>query len=166
MDWEVEDGERPFVSIDTEQVRRLVSTELKRLAGLAYERVVVDFEHTLVTDEKGVPHKLDFNLRSATGAGSVVSAVYKTPAHVELGLLRADRDLRTYGGLRKLSDLAVFVMAASPEQYDAAEYAKMSELLDETTWRLARGGLRVEVHQRPEDIAAGIMDWAHLDPIR
>jgi hypothetical protein len=163
---EPEGSDEPkFLSLDTEQVRRLVNAELKRIAGLAFEQMVVDPNATLIHDDEGMPHKLDFNLRVEGGAGSVVSAVYKTPNYVELGLLRADRDLRTYAGIRKLDNLAVFVMTPREEQFDPGEFAKMTELLDETAWRMERAGVRIEMHDDPTPLALGIMDWAGVAPI-
>ena len=155
-----------FVSMDNEQVRRLVGVELKRIAGLSYERIVVDARDTVVRDDAtGTTHKLDFNLRIRDGVGSVVSAIYKTPFYVELGLLRADRDLRTYAGIRKLRNIAVFVMAPRHEQFGPVEFTRMSELLDETTWRLEQGGLRVATFEDPGPLARGILEWAGVEPV-
>jgi hypothetical protein len=160
-----EKPERDFVSMDTEQVRRLVGIELKRIAGIAYEQVVVDATQTLLVDkDTGTPHQLDFNLRSKLGAGSVVSALYKTPSIVELNLLRADRDLRTYAGIRKLDDLAVFIMTPRQDAMASADFGRLSDLIDETSWRLEQGGLRVEAHEAAEPLARGILDWARLQP--
>lgn len=160
-----EKPERDFVSMDTEQVRRLVGVELKRIAGIAYEKVVVDPKQTLIVDkETGIPHQLDFNLRSKLGAGSVISALYKTQSIVELNLLRADTDLRTYAGIRKLSDLAIFIMTPRQDDMANADFSRLSDLIDETSWRLEQGGLRVEAHESAEPLARGILDWAGLQP--
>jgi hypothetical protein len=155
-----EDEERRFVSLDTQQVRLLVGNELKRIAGLAYEQIVVDARQTVIVDSEEAPHRLDFNLRTSVGAGSVVSAVYKTPVTVELNLLRADRDLRTYAGIRGVKDLAVFVMTPKQGQLDAADFARVSATLDESAWRLERGGLRVAIFDEPAPLAESILEWA------
>lgn len=157
--------EADFVSLDNEQVRALVASELKRIAGLAYDNIVVDSKQTLVTDDVSGSHQLDFNLRVANGVGSVVSAVYKTPGTVELNLLRADRDLRTYGGIKKLTNMAVFLMTPSADLLTRSEYSRLSDLIDETSWRLERGGVKVSAFDEPAPIAQGILEWAGVEPI-
>jgi hypothetical protein len=162
MEPRAEKPPRPFVSLDTAQVRQLVANELKRIGGTAHERVFISPNEVIVTDEAGGTHELDVTLRSAKGAGSIVSAVYKTPATIELNLLRASRDLSTYAHIRRLDDLALFVMSASGNQFAPLEYERISELLDEQSWRLERQGFRVTTFDEPTRIAEGILEWAHL----
>lgn len=156
-----EKAARDFVSLDTEQVRSLVSTELKRIAGLNYERIALGSEEILVKDDvTEETHVLDLNLRTDVGAGSVTSAVYKTPATVELNLLRASRDLSVFGRLKKVENLALFVMSAKEEFFEAPDFARISNLLDEQSWRLERQGFRVVIFDEPQPLAQSIYEWA------
>jgi hypothetical protein len=153
---------RDFVTLDTEQVRRLVSEELKRIAGIGYEQIVVNPKHAIASDDGG-QHVLEFNLRPPKGAGSVLSAVYKTPDTVELNLLRAGRDLATYGKIRHIGDLALFIMTAKRDQFaNAAEYSRLSGVIDEQSWRLERQGFQVVAFDEPQPIAKSIFEWARL----
>ncbi|MBI5751219.1 MAG: hypothetical protein HZA59_03600 [Hydrogenophilales bacterium] len=151
---------RDFVTLDTEQVRHLVNQELKRIAGTRFEMIVVEPQHVIPADDGSGPHFLDFNLRPASGAGSVLSAVYKTPGTVELNLLRASRDLATYGMIRKVDDLALFIMTAKREQYESPEYTRLSDLIDEQSWCLERQGFRIISFDEPLPIAQSILEWA------
>lgn len=151
---------RDFVTLDTEQVRHLVSEELKKIAGTKFEKIVVGSQHVISSDGESGPHFLDFNLRPAKGAGSVLSAVYKTPGTVELNLLRASRDLATYGTIRKVDDLALFIMTGKREQFETAEFARLSDLVDEQSWCLERQGFRVVSFDEPRPIAQSILEWA------
>jgi hypothetical protein len=151
---------RDFVSLDTEQVRHLVDEELKRIAGTKFEKIVVSPQHVIAADSGSGPHVLDFNLRPASGAGSVLSAVYKTPGTVELNLLRASRDLATYGTIRKVDNLALFIMTGKRDQFEGSEYARLSDLIDEQSWCLERQGFRVVSFDEPLPIARSILEWA------
>jgi len=151
---------RDFVTLDTEQVRLLVYQELKRIAGIRFERIVVDPQHVIPAVDGSGQHVLDFNLRPVKGAGNILSAVYKTPGTVELNLLRASRDLATYGTIRKVDDLALFIMTAKREQFESPEYARMSDLIEEQSWCLERQGFRVVSFDEPLPIAQSILEWA------
>ena len=162
MDQGGEKAQRDFISLDTAQVRLLVSNELKRIAGIAHERVIMDATNVIVRDESGRVHRLDVNLRSEKGAGSIVSAVYKTPSTIELSLLRGSRDLATYARIKKLDDIALFIVSASRDQFGPGEYERVSELLDEQSWRLENQGLRVTTFDEPLRVAHSVLEWAHL----
>jgi len=151
---------RTFVTLDTEQVRQMVNSELKRIAGMRYEKIVVDSSHVITPDDGTGPHVLEFNLRPAKGAGSILSAVYKTPDTVELNLLRSSRDLATYAKIRKVDDLALFIMTAKQDQYENSEYGRMRDLIDEQSWRLEKQGYRIVSFDEPLPIAQSILEWA------
>lgn len=151
---------RTFVTLDTEQVRQLVNNELKRIAGIRFEKIVVSPQHVITPEDGSGAHVLEFNLRPAKGAGSILSAVYKTPDTVELNLLRSSRDLATYGTIRNVDDLALFIMTAKQEQYESSEYGRMRDLIDEQSWRLERQGFRVVSFDEPLPIARSILEWA------
>lgn len=160
MEPSTEKQPRDFVTLDTEQVRHMVNEELKKIAGTRFERIVVAPHHVIPAESDSGPHILDFNLRPATGAGSVLSAVYKTPGTVELNLLRASRDLATYGTIRKVDNLALFIMTGKREQFESGEFARMSDLVDEQSWCLERQGFRVVSFDEPRPIADSILEWA------
>lgn len=151
---------RDFVTLDNEQVRHLVNEEIKRIAGLRYEHIVVAPNHVVPADDASDAHVLDFNLRTTRGAGSVLSAVYKTPSTVELNLLRASRDLSTYRKIRSVDDLALFIMSGKKEQFESAEYARLNDLLDEQSWCLEKQGFKVVTFDEPLPIAKSIVEWA------
>ncbi len=74
--------------INTETARRLVGDELRRIGGLAYERIVVDTEKPVaIRDDEGDLHVLDVTLVTNTGAGNVVSGAYKTKATMKAQLI-------------------------------------------------------------------------------
>ncbi len=160
MEPSTEKQARDFVSMDTEQVRQLVTVELKRIAGMKFEKIVVDPKHIIAATDGSGQHVLEFNLRPAKGAGSILSAVYKTPDTVELNLLRSSRDLATYARIRKVDDLALFIMTAKQEQYESTDFARMRNLIDEQSWRLERQGFRVVSFDEPLPIAQSIIEWA------
>lgn len=151
---------RDFVSMDTHQVRQLVHQELKRIAGMRFEKIVVDPYHIIKAEDNSGEHVLEFNLLPEKRAGSVLSAVYKTPDTVELNLLRSSRDLATYARIRKVNDLALFIMTAKQEQYTSGAFENMRELIDEQSWRLERQGFRIVVFDEPLPIAQSILEWA------
>jgi hypothetical protein len=153
---------REFVTLDTEQGRHLVHQELKKIAGTKFEQIVVEPQHVISANDGSEPHVLDFNLRPARGAGSVLSAVYKTPSTVELNLLRASRDLATYRTIRKVDTLALFIMTGKREHFDGGEFSRLSDLIDEQSWCLERQGFRVVSFDEPVPIAQSILEWARL----
>lgn len=161
MEPSTEKPQRDFVSLDTEDVRLLVSNELKRISGLRHEQIVVQPNEVILQDDlSGESHALDFNLRTHLGAGSVLSAVYKTPSTIELNLLRASRDLAVYGRIKRVRDLGLFVMSASESAFEPSDYVRISNLLDEQSWRLERQGFRVVIFDSAPKIAESILEWA------
>jgi hypothetical protein len=153
---------RDFVTLDTEQVRHLVHEELKRIAGTRFEKIVVGPHHIIAAEDGSSPHVLDFNLRPLRGAGSVLSAVYKTAHTVELNLLRASRDLATFAKIRKISDVALFIMTGKRDQFEEVEFSRMSDLIDEQSWCLERQGFQVVSFDEPLPIAQSILEWAQV----
>lgn len=87
--------QRDFVTLDNTSVRRMVDDELKRIAGLAFERISTEPRRALRDQATGEFHYIEFNLEPPGKAGGVISAVYKTPVNVELNFLRASSDLAT-----------------------------------------------------------------------
>lgn len=162
MEPSTEKQQRDFITLDTEQVRHLVNEELKRIAGTRFERIIVGPHHVIAADDGSAPHVLDFNLRPLKGAGSVLSAVYKTPGTVELNLLRASRDLATYAKIRKVDDLALFVMTGKREQFESSEYSRMNDLIDEQSWCLERQGFMVVSFDEPLPLARSVVEWADV----
>jgi len=151
---------RDFTTLDTEQVRHIVQQELKRISGTLYEKIVVPPSHLIPTSDGIGSHVLDFNLRPSNGAGSILSAVYKTPGTVELNLLRASRDLSTYRAFRKVDNLALFIMTGKREQFEAVEFSRLHDMIDEQSWCLENQGFRVVTFDEPLPIAESILEWA------
>lgn len=157
-----EKAQRDFVSLDTDQVRKLVNEQLKKISDMRYEQIVVESKEVLVEDVSGDSHVLDFNLRTQTGAGSVISAVYKTPSTIELNILRASRDLTIFSRARNVDNLALFVMSAKSDSMEPSEYHRIGDMLDEQGWRLERQGFRVFMSDETPEIAREVLEWSEL----
>ncbi|WIT12340.1 hypothetical protein PFX98_01670 [Paucibacter sediminis] len=153
---------RDFVSLDNAAVRRLVNDELKRIAGLAYERIATEPERAVKDQNTGEAHWLEFNLEPEGKAGNVISAVYKTPNTIELNFLRASRDLSTYAKLKKLSDqqLGLFIMMPAKDSMPAIDFDRVENILGEQSWSLEQQGFRVAAHDSAVPLAQEVWEWA------
>lgn len=155
---------RDFISLDNAAVRRLVNEELKRIAGLAFERITTEPERAVRDQNTGEAHWLEFNLEPEGKAGNVISAVYKTPTTIELNFLRASRDLSTYAKLKKLSDLqlGLFVMMPTKDSMPPSEFDRIENILGEQSWNLEQQGFRVATHDSAGPLAQEVWDWAAI----
>lgn len=153
---------RDFVTLDNSMVRRMVDEELKRIAGLGFERISVEPQRAVADRATGESHWLEFNLEPKGKAGSVISAVYKTPANIELNFLRASRDLATYARLKQLSDqqLGLFVMTPTKDSMLPAEFDRIENLLGEQGWNLEQQGFVVSAHDTAAPLARDVWEWA------
>ena len=153
---------RDFVSLDNAVVRSLVNEELKRIAGLDFERIAVEPERAVRDFNSGETHWLEFNLEPQGTAGNVISAVYKTPMTVELNLLRASRDLLTYAKLKELRDrqLGLFIMLPPKGSMPPTEFDRIENILGEQSWSLEQQGFLVSAHDAATPLAQDIWDWA------
>lgn len=151
---------REFVPLDNSTVRQLVDDELRRIAGIAFERISCPPLRSVTDSESGGTHQLEFNLETDSKAGNVISAVYKTPDRVELNFLRASRDLATYSRLRQKSQLAVFVMVPASGAMPSADRLRIENVLDEQSWNLEKQGFVVSAHEGAPELAADILEWA------
>jgi hypothetical protein len=155
---------REFVTLDNTAVRRLVDDELKRIAGLAFERISTVPNRAISDQETSDAHWLEFNLEPDGKAGSVISAVYKTPSTIELNFLRASRDLATYARLRKLRDrqLGLFVMTPQRDAMAPLELDRVDNILGEQSWNLEQQGFVVSAHDSAALLARDVWDWAEV----
>jgi hypothetical protein len=153
---------REFISIDTPHARALVNQELKRIAQMDFEKIVVAGASTMgmLVDDKGIKHHLDFNLRTSSACGSVVSAVYKSHVSVELNLLKSSRDLTTYSRIKNLRDTGLFLLMPDERLLEAKEYKHIVDVIDEQAWKLERDGFRVVSLSSEAELAQEIYDWA------
>jgi hypothetical protein len=153
---------RDFVSIDTPRARALVNQELKRIAQMDFEKIVVAGASTsgMLVDDKGTKHYLDFNLRTTSACGSVVSAVYKSHVSVELNLLKSSRDLTTYSRIKNLRDTGLFLLLPDEHSLESKEYKHIVDTIDEQAWKLERDGFRVVSLSSEAQLAQEIYDWA------
>lgn len=156
---------RDFVTLDNNAVRRLVDDELKRIAGIAFERISSEPQRALVDKASGEVHWLEFNLEPKGKAGSVISAVYKTPTNVELNFFRASQDLATYARIRNLRDrqLGLFVMTPAEGTLSRAEAERLEQIIGEQSWNLEKQGFVVSAHDSAGPLAKDVFDWADLD---
>jgi hypothetical protein len=155
-------GRRNFASIDTSRARALVNKELKRIAHLDYEKIVVATESGSgeFVDDRGVKHIFDFNLKTGASCGSVVSAVYKNAGTVEFNVLKSSRDLTTYSRIQNLQDTGLFLLLPDPRNLDTREYSSILDVIEEHTWKLTRDGFRVVSLPSEVELAREIYDWA------
>lgn len=156
--------QRDFVTLDNASVRRMVDDELKRIAGLAFERISTEPRRALRDQATGESHYVEFNLEPPGKAGSVISAVYKTPMNVELNFLRASSDLATYARVKGLKDrqLALFVMTPAESAMPPAEVERVESILSEQSWNLEKQGFLVSAHSAASAIAQDVWDWAEV----
>lgn len=155
---------REFVPFDNAAVRQLVDEELRRIAGLSFERISCPPLRSVTDPVSGGSHQLEFNLETDAKVGNVISAVYKTPDRVELNFLRASRDLATYSQLKQKNELAVFVMVPRSGAMPAADRLRIENVLDEQSWNLEKQGFVVSAHEGAAEIAADILEWADISP--
>lgn len=149
-----------FESIDTPHARALVNKELKRIAQMDFEKIVVENNQGILIEENGVKHFLDLNLRTARACGSVISAVYKSPASVELNLLKSSRDLTTYSRVKNLNDIGLFLLLPNQEALPPKDYKKIEDMIGEQEWKLERDGFRVVSLPSEQQLAQEIYLWA------
>lgn len=156
---------RDFVTLDNAAVRRMVNEELKRISGLAFERITTGHQRAIVDKNTGESHWLDFNLEPRGKAGSVISAVYKTPVNVELNFLRAAHDLATYARLKSLRDqqLGLFVMTPARDSMPVAELDRLENILGEQSWSLEKQGFVVAAHDTAGPLAQDVWEWSGLN---
>jgi hypothetical protein len=151
---------KDFESIDTPRARRLVNEELRRIAGLDFERFVrEDTQGLLIEGDGGEKHFLDLNLMTPHSCGSVTSVAYKTVTSVKINLLEASRDLTTYSRVREINDIGLFLLLPDPAAMDFKEYKRIEEVIDDYEWKLVRDGFRVVSLQEPAALAHEVYEW-------
>jgi hypothetical protein len=154
---------RDFVTMDNTAVRQLVNDELKRIAGLAFERIATEPQRAMMDKLTGEAHRLEFNLEPVGKAGSVISAVYKTPDRIELNFLRASRDLTTYARLKGLKEQpGLFVMTPAKGSMADADFDRIEDVLGEQSWSLEQQGFVVAVHETAKPLAQDVWEWARV----
>lgn len=156
---------RDFVTLDNNAVRRMVDDELKRIAGMAFEYISAEPQRALVDKVTGDTHWLEFNLEPQGKAGSVISAVYKTPTNVELNFFRASQDLATYSRIKKLGDrkLGLFVLTPAEGTMTPAELDRLENIIGGQSWSLEKQGFLVSAHDSPIPLARDVVAWASVD---
>lgn len=149
-----------FESIDTPHARALVNAELKKIAGMDFEKIVTPDNQGILLDYEGVKHFLDLNLLTATACGSVTSAVYKTAQSVEINLLKSSRDLTTYSRVRNMDDIGLFLLLPDSRAMEPKEFKRIEEVINEHEWKLERDGFRVTSMESVSELAKEILEWA------
>lgn len=149
-----------FETLDTPTVRKLVNDRLKEIAALDFERIVLDSDTGVLVRDGEKSHHLDFNLKTSSACGSVVSAVYKTVQSIEMNLLRANLDLTAYCRFNNFSARGVFLMLPDQSKLEPKEWRKVEDVVGEQSWKLERDGFRVAAFDSPELLAKEVYDWA------
>ncbi len=155
---------KDFVTVDNAGARHMVNEALKRIGGMAFERISLAGETVVRDMDSGEAHTLDVNLGPDGKAGSVISAVYKTPTNVELNFLRASRDIATYARMKDMQDGAkgLFILIPSKGVLPGSDFDRMEGMLAEQSWRLEKQGFVVSAHDTPAALANDILGWADL----
>lgn len=148
-------GPADAVGPDTDVVRKEVNALLKRMVGLDFERIVREKGETLSE------HFFDVTLAPDHGAGSVVSACFKSPTSIELHLLRAAQDTSAYATAQHRDSKAIFVrMPSTDARLSPKDRAAIEKLTGEACWKLECAGFRAPRHDSNDAIACEIRDWA------
>ena len=149
-----------FQSIDTPHARALVNEELKKIAGIDFEKIVVEGIQGLLINDKDRKHWLDLNLRTARSCGSVISAAYKYVQSVEMNLLKASLDLTTYRRIHDFDSIGLFLLLPDENAIDPKEFKRIEEVIDQHEWKLVRDGFRVTSMPDTAMLAREIYEWA------
>lgn len=148
--------ERPY--LDTASLRALVHDELKRIAGLDYNRIVREAGD--VIRERG-DHTFDVDIITERAVGSVISADYKSLATIERNLLRASHDVQAYSGSRNKDARGIFIFDPIERPgLTAKERKDVDNFLHEERWKLDCAGFNVATNYTPELLARDVKDWA------
>lgn len=151
---------RQFESLDNPAVRDLVNIELKKIAAMDFEKIVLDSKSGFSVVDGDRKHFFDINLRTTRACGSVVSAVYKTAQSIEMNLLRANIDLSTFSKIKNIQDKGVFLMLPERGDLENNEWTKIENVVGEQSWKLEKDGFRVVSLDSAQEIAREIYDWA------
>lgn len=150
-----QNGRSDAIGPDTDEVRKDVASELKRIMRLAYESVAREQGETLSN------HHLDVTLAPTRGAGSVISACYRTTGTIETKLLRAARDINAYATAQHRDARAIFIqMPDHDARLTTKERADIERTTGEEAWKLECGGFAVSRHTTAQRLAQEIRDWA------
>lgn len=140
---------------NTEETRREVSVFLKQMADLAFERIVREQGQTLSE------HFFDVTLAPDHGAGSIVSACYKSLQSIELKLLRAAQDINAYATSQKRHAKAIFLLdPADDAPIPPKERKAMDLLIGNECWKLEQSGFDTPRNTEFRGMASDIHDWA------
>jgi hypothetical protein len=151
----VPDAARPeTVGPDTEAVRRYVSDALKRIFVLDYAMLVRE-EGAILSN-----HHLDVTLAPPQGAGSVISACYRSENTIITKLLRTANDINAYAATQRLGHKALFIQVPGADApLTAKERKAIEQLTGEEAWKLECAGFSAPRHDRSEALIGGIRDW-------
>lgn len=152
--------QQAFEAIDTLKARELVNAELKQIAQMDYNRIVIPEKQGILLDFEGSKRFLDLNILMAGACGSVTSAVYKTTPSVEINLLKSGRDLTTYSRVRKVDAIGLFLLLPDPTIIEPKDFNKIENVISDHKWKLERDGFRVVGMSSPRELAEDIYAWA------
>lgn len=140
---------------NTEETRKQVTRFLKQMSDLAFERIVREQGQTLSE------HYLDVTLAPDRGAGSVVSACYRSLTSIELKLLRAANDINAYASAQKRERKAIFLLEPDDDApISPKERRAMDNLIGNELWKLEQAGFDTPRNTDFGGVARDIHDWA------
>ena len=140
---------------DTEATRASLSSFLKQITGLQYDRIVREEGQTLSN------HYLDVTLAPDNGAGSVISVCYKSLATIEMKMLRAAQDINAYATSQHRHHKALFLLEPSDETaLPPKERVAIDRLIGNECWKLEQSGFATPRNTQIQSMAQDIKDWA------
>jgi hypothetical protein len=140
---------------DTDSARASLSSFLKQLTGLQYDRIVRENGQTLSD------HYLDVTLAPDHGAGSVISVCYKSAQTIEMKMLRAANDINAYATSQNRQKKALFLLEPDESAaLTARDRATIDRLIGNECWKLEQAGFATPRNTRIRAMAQDIKDWA------
>lgn len=147
--------EEKGIGPNTEETRKQVTVFLKQMCDLSFERIFREQGQTLSD------HYLDVTLAPDNGAGSVISACYRSLTSIELKLLRAASDINAYASAQRCEHKAIFILEPSDDApISPKERKAMDSLIGNELWKLEQAGFDTPRNTDFGGLARDIHDWA------
>jgi hypothetical protein len=138
---------------EPDDVRRVVFDELRRISGLAADRIIATEESMQVWDGSEARY-LDIPLQTPQALGTIVSTCFSTPSVNELNLLRADSDLQTARRVYSRDKLLMYVVRPPIE----SNLGNVDRLIEGIGWKFREMGVTMKTYFDPALVANDILE--------
>lgn len=150
-----DDKDDQSVGPNTEETRRTVNNFLKTLLGLRFSEVVREEGQTLSE------HYLDVSLAPNNGAGSIISACFKSVFTVEMKILRAASDINAYASAQHRDKKALFILEPGPDaKLPPKERKEIADMIGSECWKLEQAGFSTPCQTDAYRLAGDIKEWS------